>query len=111
MEFILAGMVAAATPMLLAARGELVAKRSGVLNLGIEGMIALGAALKFAITFTTGSHALGFLGAAFGGAAIALVFAALALGFVANQVVAGLASGCWGRGCRRCSANRSKARR
>ncbi len=92
-EFILAGMLAAATPMLLAALGEMVTERSGVLNLGIEGMMALGAALGFMVTYSSGSHALGFVVAAAGGAAISMVFAALALGFVANQVVAGLAVG------------------
>ncbi|MGV8985352.1 MAG: ABC transporter permease [Cypionkella sp.] len=97
-EFILAGMLAAATPMLLAALGELVVERSGVLNLGIEGMMALGAAIGFLTTFSTGSHALGFMAAACGGAAIAMVFAALALGFVANQVVAGLAVGVLAQG-------------
>lgn len=97
-EFILAGMLAAATPMLLAALGEMITERSGVLNLGIEGMMALGAALGFMVTFSTGSHALGFLVAAVGGAAVALVFAALALGFVANQVVAGLAVGILAQG-------------
>lgn len=97
-EFILAGMLAAATPMLLAALGEMVTERSGVLNLGIEGMMALGAALGFVVTYTSGNHALGFLAAGFGGVAIALVFAALALGFVANQVVAGLAVGILAQG-------------
>ena len=49
-DFILAGMLAAATPMLLAALGEMVVERSGVLNLGLEGMMALGAALGFITT-------------------------------------------------------------
>ncbi|TIX65972.1 MAG: ABC transporter permease, partial [Mesorhizobium sp.] len=44
-EFIVAGMLAAATPFLLAALGELVAERAGVLNLGIEGLMALGAVI------------------------------------------------------------------
>ena len=92
-EFIVAGMLAAATPLLLAALGELISERSGVLNLGIEGMMALGAAWGFLTAFTTGSHALGFAAAALGGAAISMVFAVLALGFLANQVVAGLAVG------------------
>ncbi len=97
-EFILAGMLAAATPLLLAALGEMVVERSGVLNLGIEGMMALGAALGFVITYTSHNNALGFLVAALGGAGLALVFAALALGFAANQVAAGLAVGVLGQG-------------
>ena len=97
-DFILAGMLAAATPMLLAALGEMVVERSGVLNLGLEGMMALGAALGFITTYTYHSHALGFLAAALGGAGIALLFALIVLGFVANQVAAGLAIGMLGTG-------------
>lgn len=97
-DFILAGMLAAATPMLLAALGEMVVERSGVLNLGLEGMMALGAALGFITTYTYGSHALGFVVAAFGGAALSLLFALIVLGFVANQVAAGLAIGILGTG-------------
>ncbi len=97
-DFILTGMLAAATPMLLAALGELVVERSGVLNLGLEGIMALGAALGFLITYTSGNHALGFVGAALGGAGIALVFATVVLGFAANQVAAGLAIGILGLG-------------
>ena len=48
-EFILAGMLSAATPFLLAALGELVVERTGVLNLGLEGMMALGAAIGFIV--------------------------------------------------------------
>jgi len=97
-DFILAGMLAAATPMLLAALGELVVERSGVLNLGLEGIMALGAALGFITTYTYGSHVLGFVAAALGGAAIALLFALVVLGFMANQVAAGLAIGILGTG-------------
>ncbi|WP_426033933.1 ABC transporter permease [Cypionkella sp. TWP1-2-1b2] len=97
-DFILAGMLAAATPMLLAALGEMVVERSGVLNLGLEGMMALGAALGFITTYTTQSHALGFLAAGLGGAALSLLFALIVLGFVANQVAAGLAIGILGTG-------------
>ena len=97
-DFILAGMLAAATPMLLAALGEMVVERSGVLNLGLEGMMALGAALGFITTYTYGSHALGFVVAAFGGVALSLLFALIVLGFVANQVAAGLAIGILGTG-------------
>lgn len=97
-DFILAGMLAAATPMLLAALGEMVVERSGVLNLGLEGMMALGAALGFITTYTYDNHALGFLVAALGGAALSLLFALIVLGFVANQVAAGLAIGILGTG-------------
>lgn len=98
LAFILAGTLAAATPMLLAALGELIVERSGVLNLGIEGMMALGAAVGFVVAYQTQSHVLGFAAAALAGMALSLVFAALALGFVANQVAAGLAIGVLGQG-------------
>lgn len=97
-DFILAGTLAAATPMLLAALGEMVVERSGVLNLGLEGIMALGAALGFITTYSFASHSLGFLAAGAGGAAIALLFALLVLSFVANQVAAGLAIGILGTG-------------
>ena len=96
--FILAGTLAAATPMLLAALGELVVERSGVLNLGLEGMMALGAAIGFVVTYQTHSPVLGFAAAALGGVVLSLVFAALALVFTANQVAAGLAIGVLGQG-------------
>ena len=98
LAYILAGTLAAATPMLLAALGELIVERSGVLNLGIEGMMALGAAIGFVVTWQTHSFVLGFAAAALGGAVLSLVFAALALGFMANQVAAGLAIGVLGQG-------------
>jgi len=98
LAFILAGTLAAATPLLLAALGELITERAGVLNLGIEGMMALGAAVGFVVTYTTHSHLLGFGAAALAGLALSLVFATLALGFMANQVAAGLAIGVLGQG-------------
>ena len=66
-DFILGGMMAAATPFLLAALGEMVVDRTGVLNLGIEGIMALCAAVAFIITTHSGHHGLGFLGAALTG--------------------------------------------
>ncbi|MFT4012258.1 MAG: ABC transporter permease [Paracoccus sp. (in: a-proteobacteria)] len=98
LSFILAGMLAAATPFLLAALGELVAERAGVLNLGIEGMMALGAVIGFIVVRHSGAHSLGFLAAGLAGAALALVFAWLAVGLRANQVAAGLAIGVLGQG-------------
>lgn len=98
LAFILAGTLAAATPMLLAALGELIVERSGVLNLGLEGMMALGAAVGFVVTYHTHSPFLGFAVAALGGMALSLVFAVLALVFRANQVAAGLAIGVLGLG-------------
>ena len=98
LSFILAGMLAAATPFLLAALGELIAERAGVLNLGIEGMMALGAAIGFIITYHGAGHGLAFLGAGLAAAALALVFAWLSVSLRANQVAAGLAIGILGQG-------------
>ncbi len=97
-EFIIAGMLAAATPFLLAALGELVVERAGVLNLGVEGMMAFGAVLAFIIVYHGGGHILGFLAAGLGTAVLSLVFAIVVLGFRANQVAAGLAIGILGQG-------------
>ena len=97
-EFILAGMLAAATPFLLAALGELVVERAGVLNLGVEGLMAFGAVLAFIIVFHGGGHFLGFVVAGIGSALLSLIFALVALGFRANQVATGLAIGILGQG-------------
>ena len=90
-EAILLTVITAATPLLLAAIGELVAERSGVLNLGVEGMMALGAATGFVAAQITGSAALGVLAAMLAGVALSGLFAALTLGLAANQVATGLA--------------------
>src|SRR2546426_4663292 len=84
-------VIGAATPLLFAALGEVVTERSGVLNLGIEGMMLAGAVLGFATVVASGSHLLGLLAAAAAGAALALVFAVLTLTLMANQVATGLA--------------------
>ena len=97
-EFILAGMLAAATPFLLAALGELVVERAGVLNLGVEGLMALGAVIAFIVVYHGGGHFLAFLAAGFGSALLSMVFAGIVLGFNANQVAAGLALGILGQG-------------
>lgn len=93
-EIILAialSVITAATPLLLAAIGELVAERAGVLNLGVEGMMIVGAAAGFAGAQATGSAYAGVLVAALAGAALSLFFALLVLGFATNQVATGLA--------------------
>lgn len=97
-EFILSGMLAAATPFLLAALGELVVERAGVLNLGLEGIMAFAAAVAFIVVFQGGGHLLAFAVAAVAGAALAMVFGLLVLSFRANQVAAGLAIGILGLG-------------
>ncbi len=91
-------IVSAATPLLFAALGELVVEKSGVLNLGVEGMMVMGAIAGFAATTHSGSLALGVAGAAFIGALMASVFAFLVLVLMANQVASGLALTLFGIG-------------
>jgi len=95
---LLAALLVAATPILLAATGELVAERAGVLNLGVEGMMITGAICGFAAAVETGSPALGFVAAAAGGAGLALLFAAITQLALANQVASGLALTLFGLG-------------
>ena len=88
---LLASIMVSATPILLAAIGELVVERAGVLNLGVEGMMITGAIAGFIVAVATQNPLLGFLGAAFGGAALALLFALLTQVLLSNQVATGLA--------------------
>ncbi len=84
-------ILTAATPLLLAALGELVAERSGVLNLGVEGMMVMGAVAGFGATFITGSIAIGIVAAIAAGVLMSLLFGFLTLTLVTNQVATGLA--------------------
>ena len=95
---LLASLMVAATPILLAALGELVVERAGVLNLGVEGMMITGAICGFAVAVNSGSPGLGFVAAAGGGAVLALLFAALTQVALANQVASGLALTLFGLG-------------
>ena len=95
---ILVTTVLASTPMLFAALGELVTEKSGVLNLGVEGMMLLGAVVGFSVTAATGHASFGIVCAAIAGAATAAIFAVLTLIFLANQVACGLALTIFGIG-------------
>ncbi len=97
-EAILQGVIVAATPLVFASIGELVAERSGVLNLGVEGMMILGAVAGFAMTLETDSHGAGVLAGAAAGALAALAFAALTQFLLSNQVATGLALTIFGLG-------------
>ena len=88
---VLLTIVTASTPLLLAALGELVTERAGVLNLGVEGMMVMGAVAGFAVALTTGSPYLGIVASALAGALLAVPFGVLTLNLVANQVATGLA--------------------
>jgi ABC-type uncharacterized transport system permease subunit len=94
----LASTAGAATPLVLASSGELVAERSGVINLGLEGMMLVGAVAGFAATLHSGSIGLGLAAALLAGMAMALVFAFLVLTLQTNQVATGLALTLFGSG-------------
>ncbi len=97
-QLVLATIVTAATPLALAATGELVAERSGVLNLGVEGMMITGAATGFAAAVLTGSTLLGAAAGVLAGVALAAAFALLTIGLAASQVASGLALTIFGLG-------------
>jgi simple sugar transport system permease protein len=90
--------LAAGTPLVYAALGELVTEKAGVLNLGVEGMMLVGAVTSFAVAATSGSPWLGVGAGMVAGAALSLVFALLTLTLMANQVAAGLALTLFGIG-------------
>jgi ABC-type uncharacterized transport system permease subunit len=90
-EAIMLSVIAASTPLLLAAAGELVTERSGVLNLGLEGMMIMGAACAFAGTYISGSVVVGALCGVLAGVAMSAIFAFFTLGLAVNQVASGLA--------------------
>ena len=91
LEAVILTIITASTPFLLAAIGELVVERSGVLNLGVEGMMVMGAVCGFGAAFVTGSPYIGILAAIAAGAALSALFGFLTLTLVANQVATGLA--------------------
>ncbi|MEO0388655.1 MAG: ABC transporter permease [Pseudomonadota bacterium] len=93
-----ASVIAAAQPLVFAAIGEMVVEKSGVLNLGVEGMMIVGAIAGFAAAVTTGSPLLGVAAGAAGGAWMALIFAILTQVLLANQVATGLALTLFGLG-------------
>ncbi|GAA0609807.1 ABC transporter permease [Thalassospira tepidiphila] len=91
-------VITASTPLLLAASGELITEKSGVLNLGVEGMMLVGAIAGFAVTASSGSASLGILAAVAAGTLMSLIFAFLTLTLMANQVATGLALTIFGVG-------------
>jgi simple sugar transport system permease protein len=95
---VLLSMIAAATPLLFAATGELVTEKSGVLNLGVEGMMLVGAISGFAVAIGTGSWVLAIGAAAGAGVLLSLVFGYLTLTLLANQMATGLALTIFGIG-------------
>jgi len=90
--------LAAGTPLVYAALGELVTEKSGVLNLGVEGMMLVGAVTSFIVAATTHSPWLGVIAGMAAGAALSLIFGVLTLSLMANQVASGLALSLFGVG-------------
>jgi simple sugar transport system permease protein len=84
-------VVSAGTALLLPALGEIYAERSGVLNLGVEGMMALGAVTAFYSTYLTKEPFLGLIVAALAGLLLAFIHAFISISIRSNQVVSGLA--------------------
>jgi len=98
MTAILVATLGAGTPLALAAIGELVSERAGVLNLGVEGMMIVGAAVGFVATAESGSMVIGILAGMGAGISLSLIFAFLTLTCLANQVATGLALTIFGIG-------------
>ncbi len=95
---IVAATLVAGTPLIIVALGELITERSGVLNLGAEGMMAMGALSAFIVNQATGSGSLAVAGGLAAGVAMSLVFGYLTLTMLANQVASGLALSIFGVG-------------
>src|SRR5690349_454970 len=97
-SLIISDTLQAATPLILASLGELVTEKSGVLNLGVEGMMLVGAIAGFIATLVLGNIYLGLFIALVSGIAIALIYALLVITISANQVATGLALSIFGSG-------------
>ncbi len=95
---LLAATVVAGTAILFAAAGELMAERAGILNLGVEGMMLVGAVLGFIFTVRTGNHWCGIAAAMIGGGLMASIHAFISITLRGNQVVSGLALTIFGTG-------------
>ncbi len=98
MQSFLATCVVAGTPLLFAIIGEIITEKSGSLNLGVEGMMLLGAIAGFAATVSTQNPYLAILAAAMAGAGGALIYAVLTVSLRANQTVTGLTLTIFGTG-------------
>lgn len=95
---LLSSLMVASTPILFAAIGEMVVEKSGVLNLGVEGMMIIGAVTGFIVAVETDNSFVGFLAAALSGAALSMIFAFLTQRLLSNQVATGLALTLFGLG-------------
>lgn len=98
MEQFIVALVVASTPLIFATLGELLSEKSGCLNLGVEGMMLMGAILGFMVGFHTGSPILAVVAGFLAGAAGAAIFGFLTISLRTNQVVTGLALTIFGTG-------------
>ncbi len=98
LTFVLTGAVTAGTPLLFATLGEIITEKVGQLNLGVEGMMLMGAVIGFSSALSTGNPLLGILAGMVAGAAGALIFAFLTITLRANQIVSGLSLTIFGTG-------------
>src|SRR6202012_837555 len=97
-DAIILSVLAASTPLLIAATGELVTERAGVLNLGVEGIMIVGAACGFGGAWLSGSIIIGVVCGIVAGTLLSLIFALMTLGLAVNQVATGLALTIFGIG-------------
>ena len=97
-EELLLAILLTSVPLILAATGELVAERSGVLNLGVEGMMLMGAVAAFGAASLTGNLYLAIISGGLAGILVAMVFGFFVLGLATNQVATGLALTIFGTG-------------
>ncbi len=98
LTFVLTGAITAGTPLLFATLGEIITEKVGQLNLGVEGMMLMGAVIGFGTALSTGNPALGILLGSVAGACGALIFAFLTITLRANQIVSGLSLTIFGTG-------------
>ena len=98
LAYIVYATIIAGTPLIITALGELITEKSGVLNLGAEGIMAVGAVAAFAVTHHSGNPWLGVLAGMAAGALMSLIFGFLTLSLLANQVASGLALSIFGVG-------------
>ncbi|MEM7253784.1 MAG: ABC transporter permease [Pseudomonadota bacterium] len=97
-ESVVLTIITASTPLLLAALGELVVERAGVLNLGLEGMMVIGAVCGFVAGYTSESATLGVIAAVVAGVLMSMLFAFFTQTLATNQVATGLALTLFGLG-------------
>ncbi len=98
MELFLAAAIVSGTPLLFATVGELITEKSGSINLGVEGMMLMGACIGFVVGLATGNPLLALAGAALAGGGGALIFAIITVTLRANQIVTGLTLTIFGTG-------------